>query len=208
MSNLVSSTWIGILFQPRATIRKIIETQPSKHVILLGALVGIYQFLNNASGNNLGESMPLFAILGLAITAGPIAGIAGVYLGGALFWWTGKLLKGQASPQEVRAAFAWSSVPSVLMLPLVAVEIFIMREALFSERELILSGSPSVDLFLAILLFAMGLAMIVASIWQLVLLVKCLSEVNGFSAWRALATLLLPVGLLLVCALSLLLVSS
>ena len=124
--------------------------------------------------------MPLVSILLLGILLGPLVGIITLYLGGALFRWTGSRLGGKATAPEVRAAIAWSSVPTI-----VALLLYIPELALFGE-ELFTSDMPSITSpALAVALMGFGIIEIFVAIWALVIFLKCLGEVHRFSAWRA-----------------------
>jgi len=187
--------WLSIWLQPRATIRQIVDTNPRQQVLLLAALGGVVETLDRASMRSAGDMLPLAAILGVAALGGPIFGIVSLYIGGWVLRWSGAQLGGQANAEQVRAAIAWSGVPSlftsVVLIPQLAV----------FGRELFTTETPIVDSSNTYLAFLLGTGLIetVGGIWGLVTLTKCLGEVHRFSAWRGLGSLLLV--LLLVFAL-------
>lgn len=119
-----SKPWLTIWTKPRGTIRAILNSDPRRFVLLLAGLSGIYGSLNNLSSRQLGESTPWYILVLIAFIVGPIGGIIGLYLGGAVFSWVGSLLKGHGDAEQQRAAIAWSFIPSmvslVLWLPLLA----------------------------------------------------------------------------------------
>ncbi len=103
--------------QPRATIRRIADTDPRRNVIALaaigpaiGALAGQWSKAL-ASNANLSVLWPIWVAASVAIQAA--LGVLGLFIGGALFKWSGSLLGGVASRVEVRAAIAWSQVPAI-----------------------------------------------------------------------------------------------
>jgi hypothetical protein len=187
-----SSPLLSIWIKPRETIRKIVDTDPTKHVILLAMLAGIGNALDRSSSRNAADLLPLATILLICILAGPVGGIISLYIGGALFRWTGSWLGGKATSEEVRAAIAWASVPSIFILPIWIPELLIFGEELFTSSTPRLEANP----LLGILLLGFAAFEIVVGIWGLVIFMLTLGEVHGFSAWKALAATVL--GLLVV----------
>jgi hypothetical protein len=199
--------WVSIWIRPRETIRWIVETDPTRQVILLAALSGIAQSLARASERSLGDIISVPIIFIIALIAGSIGGILSLYIGGALLRWTGSWFGGQAASEEVRAAIAWSSVPIIWSLLLLIPEL-----ALFGE-ELFTSATPRIDAnpLLQFLLLGFVAVEIVISIWAFVLFLKCLGEVHRFSAWKALGAVVIPglvlVGIVFACVFGIMLVS-
>jgi len=134
---------------------------------------------------------PLWAILILISVLGPLGGIIGLYIDGALFRWTGSWFGGQATSEQVRAAFAWSSIPRiaalVLWLPLLGLY----------GAEMFTSDKPRAVSNLAPLLLGAALGAIL-DLWSLFLLIKTVAEAHRFSAWRALAALAIPTIVLFI----------
>jgi hypothetical protein len=157
-------------------------------------LAGVGQALDRASSRSIGDSIPLVAILAICVILGPIGGIISLYIGGALFRWSGSLLGGQASSQEVRAAIAWASVPTIAVLSLWIPELLIFGEELFT------SATPRIDAnpFLAVLLLGFAAIEIIAAIWAFVISLQSLGEVHKFSAWKALGAVVLGTLVILV----------
>jgi hypothetical protein len=193
--------WFSIWTRPRATIQQIVETDPRRLVLLLAALGGFSTVLDRASMRNLGDKLDWPVLLLLAAVVGPIAGIVTLYIGAALLRWTGSWIGGQASAQNIRAAMAWSTVPEVWGLLL-----WIPAFALFGQ-ELFTSTMPSVDANPSLSFILLGFAVIslVIGIWEFVIFLKCLGQVQGFSAWKALGNavmasmvVLLPVIIVVV----------
>lgn len=185
--------WVSIWTQPRATIQQIVDTDPTSSVRLLAALAGFSQALDRASMRNLGDTTSLPAIFGFSAFFGAIGGVISLYLGSVLIWWTGKWLRGQASLENVCAAIAWSSVPQVWALLL-----WIPQIALFGQ-ELFTSETPHLDAHPSLLLVLLGFSAIemVIGVWSMVVFLKCLGQVQGFSAWRALGNFLLSAVIVL-----------
>lgn len=178
----LQSPWVSIWTQPRATIQAIVDTDPTHKVLLLAALSGIAGAISPDSEIDYN----LINIL-LASAFGAVFGIIGLYMGSVLLCWTGRWISGQGTRETIRCALAWSSIPNIFAI------------VLWLPAMLFLDGLNSGDVSLPQLL------VIIFQLWSFVLSLKCLGQVQGFSAWRALWNLLLPslviflpLGLLLV----------
>ncbi len=176
--------WFSIWTRPRATMRTILDTDPTRMVVLLAMIGGISNALDNASARSLGDTWALPSIFVLAAIGGSIAGLIEVYLGGLIMRWTGRWIGGQGSLGEIRAAIAWSNVPLIWALLL-----WIPSLALYGE-EMFLSEAPRMDAnwVPAILL---GIADVVVLVWWFFVYLECLGETQGFSAGKALGNTLL-----------------
>jgi hypothetical protein len=190
------SPFISIWVKPRATIRDIVDTDPTKYVLLLAMLSGVSEALDNASKRSAGDLLPLFGVLAMCIISGSIGGIISLYIGGALFRWSGSWFGGQATSEEVRAAIAWSSVPTVFIdLPLLVLMLLIIGEEMFTTSTPRMDANPIPMLIISLpLLFAS----VTAGIWSLVLLAKCVGEVHRFSAWKALGAMIAGILVIVV----------
>jgi len=181
--------WLYIWNKPRMTIRAIIDSEPEKYVLILAILAGITRILAQAFGYYMGSSymrdiVPLLVIIVASLLFGAASGLISLLISGAVLKWSGNLLGGQASAQEVRTAVAWSSVPSIVWLllwvPLLAVFGNEMS-AIYPE----VNANPSV-------LLCGSLLGTVSGLWSGVLLIVTLSEVHRFSNWRSIGTLAIP----------------
>ena len=174
--------------EPRATIRRIVDTDPTRHVIALAAigpainaLIGQWSkaMANNA---NLSVLWPLWVAFAVALQAA--LGVVTLYIGGALFKWSGSLLDGTASQVEVRAALAWSQV-----LGIVGETILLIAVLMGVPMPQPTPGAfPHFDPAFYKVMVVEG----VVGIWGLIVSLKCMGEVHRFSAWRALVAILIP----------------
>ncbi len=130
----------------------------------------------------------------VALIAGPIGGLISLYVGGALIRWTGRYLGGSASPENIRAAIAWSGVPVIWSLIL-----YVPGLALFGQ-ELFTSETPRIDASSSLMLIYMVFSLIevIIGIWALVVFLKSLGQVQGFSAWKALGNIILSVLVIVI----------
>ena len=187
MDTTSSSPWISMWIQPRRTIRQIVDTDPERHVLLLAAIAGIGEVLNKASTKSTGDHLPLTAILLLAGIVGPIGGVISLYIGGALLRWTGGWIGGRAEAREIRSAIAWAGVLAIWTM------ILWVPELLLFGKEMFTIETPTIDAsaVLTTLFWLLAGIEAILGMWTLVVFLKCLGEVQGFSAWKALGNCLL-----------------
>lgn len=179
--------WVSIWTKPRGTIRWIVETDPTRHVVLLAVVGGIANSLSNFELMNLGDFLPLPFMLIFSIVAGTIGGLLYLYIAGAILRWTGSWFGGEATSEEVRAAIAWSSVPAIWGLILWALGLILLWEELFTIPILPYPNPSKIYLFYGFYWVRAGIV-----IWSAIVFYKCLGEVHRFSAWKALgATIIL-----------------
>jgi len=174
--------WFSMWIRPRATIQQIVDTDPAYLVPVLAGLMGFSRGLFRASAKNLGDQLAWPWIILIVAGFGPIGGIIGLYFLGGLIRWTGRWMGGKAAYVEVRAAIAWSCVPSIWALILWIPMLAIFGQELFTSYMLRIDD----DFSLAFILFGFGVFLLTAWIWSLVIFLKSLGQVQGFSAWRAL----------------------
>jgi hypothetical protein len=191
--SLLTRPWFSIWRHPRATIQRIVDTNPKRLVLLWAAIGGLVGTLNRASGRSTGDTLELPVILLIAVVAGPIFGILSLFVSGALLRWTGRWIGGAASQEQIRAAIAWGLVPFLW------VSLMWIPELLFFGKEMFTTETPRMNAAptLAFVLLGMVIVEFVGVVWTFVVHLKCLGQVQGFSAWRALGNLLLA-GVVLV----------
>jgi len=189
------SPFLTICTAPRATIRRIVDTDPKRNVIALAAVgSGISALasqwskalVNNA---NLSVLWPIWVAVTVAIQAA--LGVLFLFISGAVLKWSGSLLGGGASRVEVRAALAWSQVPAI------AGAIFFLIAVLLGVPIPVPTPGtlPQIDPAFYKVMAVEG----VLGIWGMVVWLKCLAEVHRFSVWRALAATMIP-GLIALAA--------
>ena len=176
--------------EPRATIRRIVDTDPTRNVI---ALVAIGPALNalasqwsKAIGNNANLSVlwPLWVVVSVAIQA--VLGVLFLYIFGVIFKWSGSLLGGLASRVEVRAAIAWSQVPAI------AAEIVLLIAVLMGIPMPTPGATPGMLPQIDPAFYKVLVIEVVLGFWGFIVSLKCIGEVHRFSAWRAFVAILIP----------------
>lgn len=115
----------------------------------------------------------------LAVIGGTISGIISLYVSSWLYKVTGRWLKGKGDGKTVRTAVGWSYYPSVVSGILYLLGIIVSKSL--------------------ILKFVFVFLSLVVGVWGFIIFLHLLSEAHEFSVWKALATILLAI--LLVIAL-------
>jgi hypothetical protein len=201
----MGNAWLTIWTEPRKTIRNIVDTNPRYHVLLLivlGTELGLLAGLaarppalpGNMTAENAATVQQYLRIGGIAmIVIAPLFAIVSLYIGGAVLRWAGELIGGVATSVQVRAAIAWSTIPSIgaAVINLVAVGTGVIKIAPPPQKF---------EGFGTVLAQLNGAELIAAAIgiWGAVIWFKCLGEVHRFSAWKALAASIITVALALL----------
>jgi len=186
----VGNPWLSMWTRPRATIQSIVDTNPEKDVLLLASISGVSRALNKASINNLADTGPLSMVFVAAI-GGVVSGVVGLYIFGFLLRHSAYWIGGNANAEKTRAAIAWSSVPVAWGMLIWLPQVALFGRELFSASTPRMDASPFTVLGLGMLELGVG-------VWAMILFFKAIGQVNGFSAWRGLASFLIAVALVLV----------
>ena len=184
--------WLTYWTQPRSTISILKNSKETRHWDLIIIAYGIIEFFNKSQTKSVGEYITNFPILILTgIIGGALAGYFRVWLWSWLLHLTGKWIGGIATRQHLRTAFVWSSLPTLTLAVFWIPFLFIHGEAFFKKGYVILAPYLVLDYTFAAVAF-------VAVAWKFILLLKSISEVQGFSIWKALLNLTFPI--IIACA--------
>jgi hypothetical protein len=186
-AEVIGNPWATIWTRPRATIRRIVESDVGYQVTFLAILSGALIWLERRWSNpSTAAAFPMLVVI--AVIVGAVLGIIELYVNGALLKWAGAALGGVGSYAEVRAALAWSRVPVI-----VAVSIGVLAILLGTDGPML--GVESSGSGASLLLLHGALVT-----WGFVVMLKCIGEVHRFSAWRALGSILLIAVVLVLIA--------
>ncbi len=176
------SPWRSIWWKPQATIKSLERRDDRSYVHLLAGVGGI-----SSAIATLGPAKDLhwLAIIVIALALGPLIGLVRLYVNGALFDWTGRLLGGRASQRSLRTAIAWASAPEVLALPILLAAIAAFGPAFLPA----LAGTAGSDNpgIIAVSVFAS-----ILFVWALVIAVRTVGAVQGFGVVRSITNVLIP----------------
>lgn len=186
-SNLFRNIWL----HPTATLRYILRHCPEKYVHALFLLGGAVRGMERAVASDSGEHLNFFLRLGIAVIGGAIGG----WIGYHIYVWamrvTGRWLKGNGSFNQIRTVMAWSLVPIICTIVLYALQFLLFGQDVLT-RDLNFD-----NIAYSVGLIVMGLIGITLGIWSLVILVKGVALVNGFSAGRAFLNVVLPIVIMI-----------
>jgi hypothetical protein len=195
MSDKLSvNPWTGMWVRPRETIRAIIQTNPSYMYPLLCFIYGFPMALQLAQNFSLGDRFHAAGIIAAALILAIILGAVMINIATALFSWTGKWIGGTGTYQQIRAAVAWSNMPSVVNIIFWLINIAAFGTRIFRNDFV---ETPFVGNELS-LIFLTAFVQLVIAIWAFIITLKALSEVQGFSAWKALLNILIPMVVIFV----------
>jgi hypothetical protein len=167
-------------------MRAILDDDPTRLVLVLSMLWGVSNALDTAMVKNHGDLFTVQLILALAVIIGPSGGLMVLSIMSYYFTGVGRLLGGRGTARELRAAFAWSSVPQVVGLILLVPLLVVIGSDLFSSDV----QNSAADLPQLLLLLTVGLVLVILQLWSIILYIKLIAEAHRFSSWRALLTML------------------
>ena len=167
------SFWISMWTNPRPTIRAIVNLNPKFGVFYLATIYALQNNLVCSSYWSLGLSFPFYAILLASLVLSPFLGVIWLYFTGWVLYITGKWFRGQAPMSHLRAAAAWSKIPSCISL-------FMWLILLISDSDMtfIHAVSGPAALFMNFILLILG-------VWSFVLLIQSVRELQNFSIGKS-----------------------
>ena len=187
-SKLGLNPWLSIWVKPRQTIRALIKHDVNFRFILISAIYGFQFMLQFSQTFSIGSNFNLIVILLMALILSIPVGYILFNISSAFLFWLGKLIKGKGSFKEVRAANYWSSIPNVITILVWIILMFAHGNSLFIagyEKGLAGAGMG--------MNIGASIVQIVLGIWMIVIFLRSLGEVQGFSAWMALLNAFLSV---------------
>ncbi len=183
-----SNPWLSIWTKPRMTIAAIVAKNPKAHFILLSGLYGFPTLLQMAQTLSLGQSMSLMNIVIGALILSFFVGMLGITIASGLIYWTGKWIGGKSSYYPIRAAVSWANVPHIVSILMWVILILTFKNETFIDGL----GQKTLQGNQQLIIFITSLVLLVVSVWSLVILVKGVAQVQGFSAWKGLLNVLIP----------------
>ena len=179
---------------PRPVFKYINENSYDKFMYALLVLAGITSVFDRASSKNMGDNMPLVAVIMVCIIAGSIFGWISYYIYAALMSWTGKWLNGKGNTGSLLRMFSYAMIPSIFSLILLIPRIAVFGNAIFqSDTDIFGNGITAIIIFVFTLLIE-----IILGIWSLVLLVIGISEVQKLSIGKSILNLVMPAFIIIV----------
>lgn len=187
--------WLTMWFRPRATIRNLIDTATEFNgwifavvFAAIGQSLGESWFNTDADTGSIGRILLTSAIHGFLYTFFYLA------INCFLIHKFGQFMGGKASKEDVLLALGWSGVPIAWSLLIWVPLLFVPEARLFSENALNQPVS-SEELIVLSILFLIHLGVF---LWMMVLLCKCISELQNFSIWKAILSVLMASGVFVI----------
>jgi hypothetical protein len=179
--------YFTIWTEPRATIRRIVEINPRRSVMLLAMLAPVlttleHQWVAAMSGSKTPPWWPFQ--VAVEVVGAAIFGIVVLYVNSGLVTWAGRAIGGVGRALEMRAAIAWSEIPTITAA---GASIVALLVGLMTPPEVGINGLPKMGQPL----IELGGVHFVLGLWGFVISLKCIGEVHKFSAWRALLAVLI-----------------
>lgn len=165
--------WLMMWAHPRNAIRAIVSSKPKYGVLLLASAYSLQNFFYFSNYWSVGLSTSFYAVLIAGIILCPFIGWIWVYLTGFILYFTGKWLKGAASQLHLRAAAAWSKIPTTIGLIMWFLLLVVNPKYVFIQD----AGGPTA-LFISFIT-------LILSVWSLVLLIQSIREIQSFSLLKA-----------------------
>ena len=186
---VAESPFVTIWEAPRETVRRIVATDPRRHVNWLFFAAGVVGGLQGVPNwvEKTGIALPILA----AVLACVVLGLISIPLGhmnAAYKRWVGSLLGGEAPRAAVAAVSAWSTIPMVVGQG----GIWLVQVVLYG-RELMSPEHPTIDAAPRLVQTTFLLASVLFGLWTIVIAVAGFAEVNRFSIARSIATSILAV---------------
>ena len=183
--NKKMNPWATVWYNPRGTIRHLVETNQMHSFMLLITLGGWGNALSYSASYGVVDFMPLGQMLLFCVVAGPVAALIGVYLWSWLLGWSSRMMGGTANRTELRTGIAWSLAPVVYMLPLWGIKYILFRQELFQSDKPFIESHQ----FLSALYGFFQVIDIFISVYSFFILLSALMELNKFSVWRSIGAL-------------------
>ncbi len=195
--NEPQNPWTTIWFDPRGTIRYLLETNPMHSFYLLIALGGIGNLFSSASGYGMADMLPVHQVIFSSLLVGPFAAFVSVYLWSWLLGISTKLFGGHAEKQQIRTAFVWSMAPVAYTLPLWGIRYILFRDELFTTERPFIEAHEFLKTLFG---FFEGIDVII-SLFSFYILINAIAEVSGLSFWRSIGSIGVILLLLIIPAL-------
>jgi hypothetical protein len=191
-----ANPWFQIWIRPRETIRAYLNSaDPGRGIIWLALAAGYLNGLDNASARNMGDKVTsMVHIYGGYAFGGVLGGLLTLFLGSWLLKVTGQWLGGQGTTPEVRVAIARGFfMPSILVGVLWIPQLLLFGSEMFTAETPVIDADPG----LTALFYILMVIEFVLIVWMIVVGLKSVGEAHRFSAWRALAIVLISFVILL-----------
>ncbi|ARU61363.1 hypothetical protein CBW65_10400 [Tumebacillus avium] len=199
VSHLKMYPLLSIFSKPRATMRFLLNNRGLYRglffliVVLAGVAEGFAETVDSLERWML-EVTPLWQIWLMVVISGVVAALFGLVFGALLTLWVGRLFGGKGTYRELIVALGWAHLPLALSLVLIPLNVWLYGDNLF-----LLDGVPIQEgLWATIAVFVELVGSFAPYVFYLFLTLSFVAEAHRFTIGRAVATLFLPLVVILV----------
>lgn len=179
---------------PRLVFRYLNDNRYDKFVNILLILAGITKAFDKALTRNMGDNLPLIAVLAICIIGGGLFGWISYYIYAALISWTGNWLKGKGDTDSLLRMISHAMIPLIAIMILLIPQISVFGNEIF-QSDINVYGT---GLLSTLIYYFISFIEISVSIWTIVLIVIGISEVQKFSIGKSILNMILPLLLIVV----------
>ena len=176
---------LSIVTEPRSTIRYVLDRKDFSYSLYVGAIGGFASGLATLVGTPYQAKYSLGEMVYSSFITGVLYFMISNLLVAFLLSAIGSVLKGKGTFKSLFQAMCLTMIPYIWLLPIL---LFWMQ---LSPSTFFVIEGASLTMGEAILSFTGLFTILLASVWVFVLTIIAISEVHGFSKWRAFFTLLL-----------------
>ncbi len=176
----------GIVRHPARTLCEVITHPSTSHAVALSSAGGVYWAVNAAIAQGLGRSFGPGLLFAAVVVLGALGGIAYLYALSILISWACDVLGGEPTRAKVRSLLAVAGIPGVIALVAFGLpRIALFGHGLFMPDRPWLQASP-------LIVWGLWFGDAICFSWSLMLVVRGLKMMNGFSTPRAMMAAVLP----------------
>ena len=174
----------SIWFEPRKSLKHLIDNYDPWSIWLLAVLGGIKESFNWVSTCNMGQRHGIDFILILVILVGPPLGITTNWAGAFFTKWIGGKFGGKGSQKALLTVIVWSSLPVILMVPFWFLLFLGFGDDAFSPNLSVIANHSG-NIGLILLTYGWLFLKFVAIVWSFIIMLVGISDAQGFTKWGA-----------------------
>lgn len=175
----------NLLINPTLFFEKINWRDHKNEIILLAILAGVVHRFADAQMQQYGDSRELAGIIGFCLISGILLGWLWIYISAIIVRWSGEFFGGKATNKEIFAVAAYASIPAIIGLVPLSLQIILFGKNAFRDYTLV---AKQFDFWI---ICTLGVIQILLVIYSFILFIKGVSVVQKFSAIKAIKSIIL-----------------
>lgn len=182
----LANVFRGVLKDPTETLRQAFAHPIQSYAMTFAAAGGVYWAMNLAVAQAGGHTLSLPMMLSAIVAIGIPGGIAYLFALTILINWSCEILGGTPERRKIRMLLAYAGTPALIALVLFGLpRLLLFGPSLFMPERAWMTANPA-------LVWGLWFGDALCFAWSLMLVVKGLKLMNGFSTPRAIGAILLP----------------